>query len=109
MSFKNAVREAPSPVHEAYRVGKRGLKREHRRLITCSEDRRITGSMDLDSSLARESRFANDPRWDYGLGYETTDGRERAVWVEVHSATTGEVSKVLQKLQWLRDWLEEHA
>lgn len=109
MNFKNAVREAPSPVDKAYCRGKQGLKKEHRKLVTCSETRRITGSIDLDSALAGESRFANDTRWDYGLGYVAIDRREQAIWVEVHSATTGEVSKVLRKLQWLRDWLAEHA
>lgn len=29
--------------------------------------------------------------------------------VEVHSATASEVSKVLRKLQWLKDWLNENA
>ena len=53
--------------------------------------------------------FANQTRWDYGLGYQPANGREQAVWVEVHSATTKEVSAVLRKLGWLRDWLEEHA
>ncbi len=109
MSFKDAVRDAPSPVDEAYRIGKQALKKEHRKLVSCAETRRITGSIDLDSALAKVQNFANQPRWDYGLGYQPAEGREQAIWVEVHSATTKEVSAVLRKLQWLRDWLEEHA
>ena len=109
MSFKDAVRDAPSPVNKAYHIGKQALKKEHRKLVDCAEPRRITGSIDLDSALAKEPGYASQPRWDYGLGYESVDGREQAIWVEVHSATTKEVSAVLRKLQWLRDWLEEHA
>ena len=37
------------------------------------------------------------------------NGLEQAVWVEVHSATTKEVSAVLRKLRWLRDWLNGNA
>ena len=32
-----------------------------------------------------------------------------AIWVEVHSATTGEVSAMLRKLQWLRAYLREEC
>lgn len=109
MSFKDAVRQTPSPVDKAYRTGKQALKKGHRKLVNCAESRRITGSMDLDSTLAKEPKYASKPRWDYGLGYKPIDGREQAIWIEVHSATTREVSAVLRKLQWLRDWLEEHA
>ena len=31
------------------------------------------------------------------------------MWIEVHTATEKEISRVLRKLQWLRDWLEEEA
>ena len=109
MSFKEAVLDAPSPVDKAYNIGKQALKGEHRKLVHCAETRRITGSIDLDTALAKLPEFAHQPRWDYGLGYQPTDGREQAVWVEVHSATTKEVSAVLRKLEWLRNWLEEHA
>lgn len=36
MSFKDAVLDAPSPVDEAYHAGKQALKKEHRKLVTCS-------------------------------------------------------------------------
>lgn len=109
MSFKDAVREAPSPVEKAYQAGKQALKKEHRKLVNCAETRRITGSIDLDSTLTKVPEYASKPRWDYGLGYKSTTGLEQAIWIEVHSATTREVSAVLRKLRWLRDWLEENA
>ncbi|MCE2483307.1 MAG: hypothetical protein J4F33_10615 [Alphaproteobacteria bacterium] len=109
MTFEAAVRAAPSPVNGAYRPGKQALEKRHRKHVTCVDSLRLTGSLDLDGALAREPRYAKQPRWDYGLGYKPSRGKEQAVWVEVHSATTGEVSAVLGKLQWLRDWLSAEA
>ena len=58
----------------------------------------------------KQPGYASTARWDYGLGYRPPAARrEQAVWIEVHSATTGEVSAVLRKLQWLRDWLNNGA
>ena len=109
MSFREAVEDAPSPVNGAYREGIQALENRHRRHVTCGDSRRLTGSIDLDKALVREPDHANAPRWDYGVGYRPRNGPEQAVWVEVHSATTKEVSAVLQKLQWLRDWLNGDA
>ena len=109
MTFREAVEAAPHPVNGAYHPGKRALENRHRNLVTCAEPRRLTGSIDLDSALRQEPAHAQAPRWDYGLGYRATNGPERAVWIEVHSATTKEVSAVLRKLQWLRDWLNGNA
>lgn len=105
MSFEEAVRAAPVPVSGAYCPGKQALENRHRKLVSCEDSRRLTGSINLDLALEREPDHAEAPRWDYGLGYRPVGGREQAVWVEVHSATTKEVSRVLKKLRWLRDWL----
>ena len=114
MSFKKAVQAEPPPVNGAYRTGKRALKKKHRRLVTCEDPQRLTGSIDLDSALARQPGHVSAARWDYGLGYRPPAGkpeqkREQAIWIEVHPATTSEVSAVLGKLQWLRDWLNAGA
>jgi len=109
MTFKAAVEAAPAPVNHAYKPGKQALENRHRSKVDCADPRRLTGSLDLDKALAREAGYANQPRWDYGIGYRSENGAERAVWVEVHSATTGEVSKVLSKLKWLRNWLTDEA
>ena len=109
MTFKEAVRAAPRPVDGAYRPGKQALETGHRQRVTCEEPGRLTGSINLDSALMREAAHARAPRWDYGLGYKPARGSERAIWIEVHPATTKEVSRVLKKLQWLRDWLNSEA
>lgn len=109
MTFKEAVEKAPFPVNRAYRAGKQALAKKYRGRVTCADPRRLTGSIDLDSALQKTLAHAAKPRWDYGLGYKPTNGKEQAIWVEVHSATTKEVSAVLRKLQWLRDWLTSEA
>lgn len=110
MSFERAVQAEPLPVNGAYRRGTQALENRHRRLVTCEDPRRLTGSIDLDSALKKQPGHAGAARWDYGLGYRPPAGkREQAVWIEVHSATTREVSAVLGKLQWLRDWLNDGA
>jgi len=107
MTFKKAVEAAQHPVNGAYRPGKQAMEGRRRRLVTCADSTRLTGSIDLDTAL-RQHR-PDDHRRDYGLGYKPVDGSEQAIWVEVHSATTREVSTVLRKLQWLKDWLNENA
>ena len=110
MSFERAVRAEQPPVNGAYREGKLALEKKHRKLVTCEDPQRLTGSIDLDSALARQPGYANDARWDYGLGYRpAAKKREQAVWIEIHSATTGEVAAVLKKLRWLQDWLNAGA
>lgn len=111
MTFKKAVEDAPYPVNRAYHRGKQALENKHRGKVSCTDSRRLTGSIFLDSALEKVPGYADKPRWDYGLGYkpEKGKGQECAVWVEVHSAKTSEVSAVLKKLQWLRDWLNTEA
>lgn len=109
MSFRKAVEDAPPPVNGAYRNGIQVLEGRHRPHVRCGDARRLKGSIDLDRALAQEPGYANAPRWDYGIGYSPRQGPEQAVWIEVHSATTSEVSAVLRKLQWLRDWLNGNA
>ena len=109
MTFEKAVRNAPHPVNGAYRSGIQTLENRHRDRVSCADSRRLTGSINLDSALAKQPGHADRPRWDYGLGYRPANGREQAIWVEIHSATTNEVSAVLRKLQWLRAWLSADA
>ena len=109
MNFKTAVEAAPHPVSGAYHPGKQALENRHRNLVDCDEPTRLTGSIDLDSTLKQEPGYASAHRWDYGLGYRPKRGPEQAVWVEVHSAKTDEVGRVLAKLKWLRTWLNSEG
>jgi len=107
MTFKKSVESAAPPLNRAYQAGLRGLKREHRKKVRCPETDRLTGSVNLDAALARA--HVHWHRWDYGIGYRPPAGAERAIWVEVHPATTGEVDTVLKKLAWLRSYLRGDA
>jgi len=69
----------------------------------------LTGSIDLDSALAGEAEHANEPRWDYGIGYKPKRAEERAIWIEVHPASTSNVREVISKANWLRTWLRDNA
>jgi len=59
-------------------------------------------SIDLDSAL--KNSLPRDPRWDYGVGVQDGNNHE-IVWIEVHHASSSEVSTVLEKLKWLQDLL----
>ncbi len=104
-TFADAVKAAPQPVAAALQTGKQALSRAHRAQVVCEDETRWTGSIELDEALEQDPAHGNANRWDYGLGYKDPDGRESAVWVEVHSAETGEVSTVINKLRWLKDYL----
>jgi hypothetical protein len=105
MTFKQAVAAAPAPVASTFEPGLQALA-AHSNQVSCAEPRRFTGSIDLDTALEADRR--NDPRWDYGVGL-LNGSSERAIWIEVHPATTAEVKRVLSKLGWLKDWLAKEA
>lgn len=105
LTFADAVKAAPQPVAAALQKGKRALSKAHRAQVKCKDEARWTGSIELDEALKKEREHATASRWDYGLGYQDPDGLESALWLEVHSAETGEVSTVIKKLRWLKDYL----
>lgn len=88
-------------------VGKAAVKGEYRSSIGHGVAAELTGSVDMDSVF--ESTEPNAARWDFGLGVRK-DGKEMAFWVEAHPASsTGEVPRMLQKLDWLKTKLSEPA
>ena len=104
-SFREAVEAVPPPVRDAFEPNLQALAKHHRQLISCPDAAdRLTGSIDLDSALAKEQ--PNSPRWDYGIGFRHRR-QEFAVWVEVHAVQTNKVREVLNKLRWLKDWLND--
>jgi hypothetical protein len=103
--FRSAVEEVDA-LRDAWRPGLRALRGAHRTLLDATEAS-LTGSIDLDTALARQ--LPNDSRWDYGVGLEQSDASERVVWMEVHPAHTSNVLEVLRKLTWLKSWLRSNA
>lgn len=98
--FKKAVLDTPE-VSACFQNGLQALGANSAK-VSLSDSRKAEGSVDIDGCTA--ALYPNDNRWDYALGY---DGA--VYFAEVHPANTGEVSTVLRKLQWLKDWLHAKA
>ncbi|AKT39530.1 uncharacterized protein CMC5_036770 [Chondromyces crocatus] len=108
LTFGDAVTTVPA-LAGVLEAGKQALKKDHRKQVTCDDETRWTGSIDLDAALMQHPQHASQNRWDYGMGYLDPAGKESAIWIEVHSAETGEVSTVIRKLAWLKAYLPEHC
>lgn len=105
MSFKTAVAGTPE-VSAAYNSGLGALKRVDAARLTVQSPSKLTGSIDLDSTV--KDLYPNANRWDYGIGFQHGTS-EKIYWVEVHPATDGEISVISNKLSWLKQWLVNSA
>jgi hypothetical protein len=84
-------------------VGRNGLQGMKSKDRVCVRADAPVGSIDVDDAFRHTEAQAN--RWDYGIGFEV-DSAHFAAWVEPHSATSsGEISVMIRKLQWMRDKL----
>jgi len=102
-TFKEAV-EATPDVNKCYREGKQAILNSERNKVELADTKRCGGSLFIDQCLLNQNKYPNDNRWDYAIDYNC-----EVYFFEVHTASDGEVSKVLRKLQWLRDWLHNSA
>ena len=100
MNFADAVQGTPE-LAECLGAGLQALG-ANRYKIRVDVTRDLTGSIDIDACLTR--RYPNAPRWDYAFGY-----KDRVYYVEVHQGRTGEMQKVIAKLDWLRQWRARSA
>jgi hypothetical protein len=103
-AFSKAAIKANLDSPAYFGQGLQGLKGEHKSLVKPKNTKRLTHSLNLDDAM--KAVAPGDSRWDYGIGTLLPDGRtEVVVWVEVHSATTSEVSRFLKKHEWLKQWM----
>lgn len=111
MVFKKCIEAAFPDIPDACAAGKRALPRNDGKKIQCAGAMTIRNSVFLDECANTMKDFQQASRWDYGLavGKTDSDSHELVIWVEVHSAKTGEVDRVLKKREWLRQWLSKHA
>jgi hypothetical protein len=100
MSFQKAI-EATPLLNNALQTGLQALG-SHSSKVKPSDTRKCEGSVDIDTAV--KSTYPNASRWDYALGYDGTTH-----FIEVHTAKTDEVKSVLNKLQWLKDFLSKDA
>jgi len=99
-SFKEAACKAGVPMA----AGKGAVKAQYRAAIVTDKTVKVVGSVDLDAAFC--AMEPNASRWDYGLGL--AGNVEWVCWVEPHPASsTGQVAKVLAKLDWLEAKLRE--
>lgn len=104
MTFCQAVDAVPVLAGKC-QSGLRALGK-HSTLVTAASP---TGSIDIDAALLPTQPNAH--RYDYGVGLLPKKGAhdDRAVWIEVHSAYTSEVSVMLKKQAALAAWLNSNA
>ena len=93
---------ATPEVEGCYQAGLKALKKDHRLKIAPANPSKCEGSLNIDDCTL--ARYPDENRWDYAVAYDS-----KVYFVEVHAAETGEVSAVLRKLQWLKDWLRLKA
>jgi len=101
--FKKAV-EHTDEVRLGYKAGKLAILNNERNKVELGDPRKCGGSLFIDQCLIDQGLYPNDNRWDYAIDY---DGE--VFFFEVHTANTGEVGTVLNKLAWLKDWLSHKA
>ena len=84
---------------EHFKKGLGAVKGEYRERITAKEPRLFNGSLDIDKAKSKAEPTAN--RWDYAIEYNG-----EVFFVEVHPGSTSDVSIILKKLEWLKQWLK---
>ena len=99
--FEKAVLGTPDTI-DCYKEGLQALTKAFKAKIILTNPSDCDGSVELDECVLK--KYPQNNRWDYIIGYNG-----KAYFIEFHSANTGEVSVMLKKLQWLKDWLHNHA
>ncbi len=99
--FRKEIDKIPE-IRGCFMAGLQALERDHSKKVRDYKNDKLEGSLDLDQCV--KSIYPNSNRWDYIIGYNS-----KALFVEVHSAQTGEVTTMIKKLNWLKDWLNTKA
>ena len=98
--FKTAVENTPD-IANCYQVGLQALGKYSKK-IELDDTMLCSGSVDIDACT--KAKYPQSSRWDYALCYKA-----EVFFVEVHTANSTEVGAVLNKFQWLKDWLNNEA
>ncbi|MBS3921050.1 MAG: hypothetical protein KG012_19420 [Deltaproteobacteria bacterium] len=106
MRFQDAVANS-NDVRDCYQAGLQALLERDKNRLSCNDPRKITGSLHLDVAVAQ--LYPNAARWDYGIGIKKTEAKDEAIWVEVHPADANQIPRMIDKLAWLKNWLNGSA
>lgn len=89
----------------SYQTGKGAIKRKHREKIRVNDSHNLRGSMDIDETCKKSA--PNSPRWDY-LVVIWKNHLENLALIEIHGAArSGNVNEMIEKKQWLIQWLSQ--
>ncbi len=99
--LSNAV-DKTSELRGSFCSGLGAVEGTHKSKIYVGDSRLINGSLNIDKAV--EALYPTENRWDYAIEY-----RNEVYFVEFHPAQTSEVSVVLDKLIWLKQWLSRKA
>ena len=104
MIFREAV-EATTNLAGRFQIGLQALRAQDRLHIKAEDTRRLSGSIDLDTTLQAVEPHAN--RWDFAIAYRHTNRKAEVIyWTELHTASDSEVKVVIKKARWLLGWLK---
>jgi len=110
VTFKQAVEASNPPLKQAYKPGLQALGAYSKKVqCTRQASKTLSGSVDIDSALARLPEYGSVNRWDYGIGYNPPTGKECVVWIEVHGAKDKEVGTLARKAKQLKSYLKQNA
>lgn len=98
--FKQAVESTPE-INTGFRSGLTALGANSEK-VRVDNARKLNGSVDIDNCTAQLR--PTEPRWDYAIGYEN-----KAYFLEVHPANTSNVQEMINKANWLKQWLCKNA
>ena len=102
MSHLKAAVEQTEDVKGHFKSGLGAIKGNEKQKFVVPDTRKITGSLDIDTST--KEKYPQENRWDYAVEY---DGE--TFFIEVHPGLTNEIPVVIAKLTWLKQWLKEQA
>lgn len=104
-TFKQAVAKTPH-LEGQWKSGLGALRSQDKLNIVPADPRRLSGSVDLDTALRKLQDHSQANRWDFAIGFQHSNlKRDFIYWVEIHTGSDREISVVLRKLEWLRQWL----
>ena len=99
--LKTAV-DKTEDVKGQFKTGLGAIKGNEKQKFVVPDTRKITGSLDIDTSTATKYPQAN--RWDYAVEYN-----KETFFIEVHPGSTSEIPTIIAKLAWLKQWLKDKA
>lgn len=94
--------EQTEEVKGQFKKGLGAIKGSERQKFVVPDTRKITGSLDIDTST--KEKYPEDNRWDYAIEYDN-----ETFFIEIHPGSTNDISTVIEKLDWLKKWLKEKA